>query len=187
MAQERARAGKGAAFRKVQCYHCRQTFDVGARAMTITCPKCFKRVQVQDVVVKEAQGLKRLQTCGKIIIERKGRVIADLVEAHEGIEVKGILQAAVVAGGPVVLRSKSKWKGDCRAPELHIDEGASIQSGFFEIAGAEASARLGLGPLPGVAGARAHALAVEEEADDGGVVADEAPEAEMGDEQEERA
>lgn len=150
MAQERPRAGKTSAFRTVQCYHCRRTFDVGARAMTITCPKCFKRVQVQDVVVKEAQGLKKLQTCGKVVVEKKGRVVADLVEAHEGIEVKGIIRAAVLSGGPVVLHPKSTWRGDCRAPSLHIEPGAVIERGFFTIANEDDTKRLELEPLPGV-------------------------------------
>jgi cytoskeletal protein CcmA (bactofilin family) len=150
MAQERPRAGKTSAFRTVQCYHCRRTFDVGARAMTITCPKCFKRVQVQDVIVNQAQGLTKLQTCGRIVIEKKGRVVADLVEAHEGIEVKGVIRAAVLSGGPVVLHPKSTWRGDCRAPALHIEPGAVIERGFFTIANEADTKRLDLEPLPGV-------------------------------------
>ncbi len=76
---------KAASARTVQCYHCRKAFGVGARAMTITCPKCFKRVQIQDIVVESAHGVTKLQTCGKVIVEKKGRVIADLGEAHDGI------------------------------------------------------------------------------------------------------
>lgn len=141
---------KNASARKVQCYHCRETFAVGARAMTMTCPKCFKRVQIQDVVIKNAHGVKKLQTCGKVVVEKKGRVIADLVEAHEGIEVRGILQAAVLSGGAVVLRAKAEWKGDCRAPSMLIEPGASIRGGFFQIADRSATKRLGIDPLPGV-------------------------------------
>ena len=29
-----------------------ETSDVGTRAMTMSCPKCFKRVQIQDVIIK---------------------------------------------------------------------------------------------------------------------------------------
>jgi hypothetical protein len=117
--------------------------------MTVSCPKCYKKLLVEDVVVKTAQGVTNLQTCGKIIIEKKGRVTATLVEAHKGIEVYGILESKVVSGGPVVIGDKGRWKGDCRAPSVEIAPGAKITSGYFEIAPAHLSEQFGLAPLPG--------------------------------------
>lgn len=141
---------KSGTLRKVQCYHCRVQFEISLRAMTVSCPKCFKKLLVEDVVVNTAQGVTKLQTCGKILIEKKGRVRGDLVEAHGGIEVRGVLEAKAVSGGPVVIRDKAKWRGDCRAPSLTVELGAQIIGGLFEIAGTEGAARFGLSELPGV-------------------------------------
>ena len=120
---------KGGTLREVQCYHCGAQFEISARAMTVSCPKCYKKLLVEDVVVKTAQGVTKLQTCGRIIIEKSGRVTAKLVEAHQGIEVHGIIEGKVLSGGPVVMGEKCRWKGDCRAPSLEIAQGARITGG----------------------------------------------------------
>ncbi len=121
------------ATKTVQCYHCGHRFDVSGRAMSTSCPGCYKPVVVQDVVVKGFQTIQKLQTCGRVLIKRRGRVVAGLIEAQEGIEVQGILNGNAISAGPVVIGSKAQWKGDCRAPSLEVKLGARIESGFFEI------------------------------------------------------
>lgn len=141
---------KGGTLKQVQCYHCRAQFEVSARAMTVSCPKCYKSLLVDDVTIKTAHGVTKLQTCGKLVVEKRGRVRAELVEAHGGIEVHGIIEGKVVSGGPIVVHEKAKWKGDCRAPTIRIAPGAKIERGFFEIGSGPAAEALGLPKLPGV-------------------------------------
>jgi hypothetical protein len=124
---------KPAPLRLVQCYHCRKRFEIGAQAMTIPCPGCHKTVTVDDVVVKTLKAVLKLQTCGRVVVQRKGRVTAQLVEAHGGVEVEGVMEANVLSGGHVLIRSKGSWKGDCRAPSIEIEPGGTVQSGFFVI------------------------------------------------------
>ncbi len=144
---------KAAGSKTVQCYHCRQQFDVGARAMTVACAKCGQRVIVHDLEVKNAQGVTKLRTCGKIIVERKGKIIAQLVEAHQGIEVHGTVDAKrVCVRGGVLMGAKATWRGDLRTERVHIETGAKIQGGRFEIATNASAADLGLEDLPGVEG-----------------------------------
>lgn len=101
--------------------------------MTVSCPSCAKSLRVDDVVVKNVQSVTRLQTCGRVIVQRKGRVIARLVEAHAGVEVLGAIEADVVSGRMVRIGPKATWKGDCRCPAVRIDAGASILGGRFEV------------------------------------------------------
>lgn len=101
--------------------------------MSTSCPKCNKPVIVQDVIVKGLKTTQKIQTCGRVIIKPRGRVIAGLVEAQQGVEVLGILNGNVISDGPVVIGPKARWKGDCRAPTLEVKLGARIESGFFEI------------------------------------------------------
>lgn len=119
--------------RMVQCYLCRRRFEVGAKAMTVSCPGCHKPLLVQDVVVKTLQAVKRLQTCGRITVQKKGRIIAELVEAHEGLDVRGVVQAKVVCGALVRLGPTARWRGDCHAPVVKIESGATIESGVFTV------------------------------------------------------
>jgi len=130
--------------RVVQCYHCRKRFQVGDQAMTIPCPSCHKAVTVDDVVVKTLKAVLKLQTCGRVVVQKKGRVTAQLVEAHRGVEVEGVMEANVLSGGPVLIRAKAQWKGDCRAPSVAIELGSTIQSGYFVVP----DDSLGLSDLP---------------------------------------
>lgn len=117
----------------VQCYLCRRRFEVGSKAMTVSCPGCHKPLLVQDVVVKTLQAVKKLQTCGRITVQKKGRIIAELVEAHEGLDVRGVIQANVICGAMVRLGPTAQWRGDCNAPAIRIDPGATIEGGLFTI------------------------------------------------------
>lgn len=119
--------------RLIQCYLCRHRFEVGPKAMTVSCPACHKPLLVQDVIVKTLQAVKRLQTCGSLRVEKKGRIIGDLVEAHGGIEVSGTLHAKVVKGSRVRILKTANWKGDCHAASVLIELGATVEGGLFNV------------------------------------------------------
>jgi predicted RNA-binding Zn-ribbon protein involved in translation (DUF1610 family) len=124
---------KAAPQRRVQCYHCRHRFDISSRAMSVPCPKCAKALIVEDVVINTAHNVRKIQTCGKVIIEKKGRVVAQSIEAHGGVEVEGVVEAKVLSGGPVRIGAKAQWKGDLAAPSLTAELGCRIERGFFTI------------------------------------------------------
>lgn len=119
--------------RMVQCYHCRHRFLVGGSAMTTSCPKCSRPLTVQDLIIKAIAAIQTIQTCGRIVVQSKGHVISRLVEAHEGVEVDGVLEANVLSGGPVRIGAKAVWKGNCSAPSLVLEPGCRIQGGYFKI------------------------------------------------------
>lgn len=115
------------------CYHCGHAFDIAARAMSSSCPKCSKPLNVQDVVVKTAHFVRKLQTCGRVIVEAKGQLNAAHIHAQLGIEVIGSIEGNVTCGGLVSIGPKAKWKGDCRAASLAVSNGATIARGFFQV------------------------------------------------------
>lgn len=119
--------------RTVQCYHCRHRFGVSPQTLTTVCPTCSKPLMVEDVVIKTAHSVRKIQTCGRLIVQKKGRVIAHSVEANGGVEVEGILEAKVTSGGRVKIGAKGQWRGDCSAPSLEVEAGGRIDGGFFEI------------------------------------------------------
>lgn len=124
---------KSTGLREVRCYHCGNRFEVSARAMTGSCPKCYGSLMLEDVVITNTKSYRRLQTCGRIVIQARGRVIADLVDAAEGIEVTGKLEVKAYRGGPVKIGPKALWKGDCAAPSLTIEPGGKIERSWFVI------------------------------------------------------
>lgn len=124
---------KAAPQRKVQCYHCRHRFEIPSRALSLSCPKCAKPLVIDDVIINNAHNVRKIQTCGKVIIEKKGRVVCQAVEAQGGIEVEGYLEAKVLSGGHVKIGAKAHWKGDCSAPSLEVELGGKIERGYFII------------------------------------------------------
>jgi len=101
--------------------------------MTLSCPKCAKALVLEDVIINTAHNVRKIQTCGRLVVEKKGRVVAQLVEAQGGVEVEGYLESKVVSGGPVVIRAKAQWKGDCSAPSLEVELGGRIERGYFVV------------------------------------------------------
>jgi cytoskeletal protein CcmA (bactofilin family) len=103
--------------------------------MSVSCPKCYKPVVIEDVVIKSAHAVRKVQTCGKVVVEAKGRLIAATIEASGGVEVLGILEGNVTTPGRVVIGGKASWKGDCRAASLKVELGAVVSRGYFVIGG----------------------------------------------------
>ena len=122
------------ATRQVRCYHCTEPIEVSESALSLSCPCCCKRIVIQDLVVSGTYAGTKVQTCGKVVVERKGDLSAASVQASGGVFVEGSLKASVRSLGPVVIGAKARWRGDCHAPRIEIEPGAAIEGGDFRIA-----------------------------------------------------
>lgn len=119
--------------RSVQCYHCRRAFTVPARAMSCSCPHCYKRVTIDDLVVSGNCWAARLQTCGFLTVERKGHLVASAIEARVGMQIDGYVEGDIASGGKVWLGPRARVKGGIAAPSIHIEQGATLDGGFFRV------------------------------------------------------
>jgi cytoskeletal protein CcmA (bactofilin family) len=122
--------------RTVQCYHCRQLFDVPPRAISISCPWCYRRVGLDDMDIRGVCWTSKIQTCGRIIIHPKASLVAPLVEASQGIEVHGSAEGILVSGSQIYIGPKARVKGEVRAPAMRVDKGGAIDGAFVQIAAA---------------------------------------------------
>lgn len=145
--------------RSVRCYLCEHAFDIPRDAITTSCPACFKRVVIEDIVVRHAQGNTVLGTCGRLIVQPRASVVARRIRAIEGVEMRGTLEAAVESDGAVKIGATGVWKGDCRARAIVVEAGATILGGHFAIGnaqpvsprlpgGSRATVRSGAAPSP---------------------------------------
>ena len=119
--------------RSVRCYHCGEALEVGGKTQSTSCPACNGRVIVQDVEVAVLTPVHEIQTCGRLVVTKKGSLIAKRVQALGGVEVLGRMDANVESGGPVHIAAGARWRGDCRAPTVTIDPGARIEGGCFAV------------------------------------------------------
>jgi cytoskeletal protein CcmA (bactofilin family) len=119
--------------RRVRCYHCRADFDVGSRAMTVSCPSCYRRVEVTDVDVRGMRFGGAVETCGRIAVAGRSRLSAKSLRSSLSVEIEGDVDTRLVAGPAVRLGAQASLKGDCEAEVLRVDEGARIAGGFFRV------------------------------------------------------
>jgi hypothetical protein len=122
--------------RTVQCYHCRQLFDVPPRAISISCPWCFKRVGLDDMDISGVCWTSKLQTCGRITIRPKSVLVAPLIEASQGIYVHGSAEGVLVSGSQIYIGPKARVKGEVRAPSIKVERGGTIDGAYVQITAA---------------------------------------------------
>jgi len=120
----------GAAMKRVFCTHCGQVMDVAVRAMSVFCRHCNKRLILEDFKIDSYYAVRDFATCGDVVIEKKGHVVAPIKAGN--LTVKGKVQGHVTARGQVEIKKTGWFKGDLEAPCLVVENGA-VLDGFVRI------------------------------------------------------
>ena len=116
--------------KKVVCTHCEAVSEAAQRAMSIFCPHCHKRVILEDFKIRSYHGVVEFATCGDIVVERRGFVVAPV--KVQNLTIKGKVHGRVSARGQVKVCKTGQLKGDVDAPTLVVESGATID-GFLRI------------------------------------------------------
>lgn len=120
----------GAAVKLVFCTHCACPTEVAVKAMSVFCPHCNKRLILEDFKIKSYYAVREFDTCGDVVVERKGHVVAPIKAGN--LTVKGKVQGHVTARGQVEIKKTGWFKGDLEAPCLVVECGA-VLDGFVRI------------------------------------------------------
>ncbi len=118
------------------CYHCGNSIKIPASAMTVTCPECYKQLNLEDISVRAMHWGGSLRTTGVVIIHKKARAVCNDVIASQGVRILGSLEASVRSAGPVYLGPNATVKGAINAPKLIVEPGAQLLGGPFRVPGA---------------------------------------------------
>ena len=116
--------------KRVVCTYCEVETEVAARAMSVFCPHCKKRLILEDFKVKSYHAVREFFTCGDVVVEKRGHVVA-VVKAGQ-ITIKGKVQGEVTSRGPATITKTGSLKGGLCAPALNIEKGATLD-GFLRI------------------------------------------------------
>ncbi len=120
--------------KEVVCTQCGRPSDVARRAMSVFCPHCKQRLVLEDFKIRTYYAVRDFSTCGDIVVERKGHVVAPIRVGN--LTVKGTVQGSVTARGKVLIGKTGSFKGDLCAPNLVIETGGSLD-GFVRIGESE--------------------------------------------------
>lgn len=116
--------------KQVACFHCGRPTEVGARAMSIPCPHCHKRLILQDYKISSYHGASELFTCGDIVVEKKGHVVAPIKAST--LTIQGKVQGNVDVRSRVTIAKTAWFRGDISAPNLIVESGAVLE-GYLRI------------------------------------------------------
>lgn len=109
----------------VRCVNCRGMMRVPVRALSVFCPHCQKRVELESLRITGSHPGRRLATCGDIVVEATGWLNAEVVATN--VMILGRVRGPVVASKYVEVGPKAQVIGDILAPKIVVREGAVIQ------------------------------------------------------------
>lgn len=115
----------------IVCLYCHKPQEVSRRAMQITCKHCYKSLKIEDIVVKAYEARRSIETCGVVVVEKKGNVVADRLLCG-GLIVRGKVKGAVTSRGTVLVGPDADLIGDVTAPTLAVGAGA-VLNGFYRV------------------------------------------------------
>jgi hypothetical protein len=115
----------------ILCLYCRQPLEVGRKALSVTCKFCHKPLKLEDVLIKQYEARRAIETCGIVTVEKKGNVVSDRIRCG-GLIVRGKVKATIHSHGPVLVGPEAEIKGDVTAPAMAVGAGA-ILDGKYEI------------------------------------------------------
>ena len=115
----------------IVCLHCEKSQEVSRRAMQITCKFCYKQLRIEDIVVKQYEARRGIETCGVVVVEKKGNVVADRILCG-GLIVRGKVKSTVTSRGTVLVGPEADLIGDVTAPTLAVGAGA-VLNGHYRI------------------------------------------------------
>jgi len=116
--------------REVLCHHCNRPIDVSVGAMTVNCRHCHRRVVLEDLKIKAYHAAVRVETAGRIEVQRKAHVVAEL--RGDSIDVLGKIKGNVTCVGPIHLGKKAETIGDISCRSMVVEAGATLE-GFVRI------------------------------------------------------
>lgn len=120
--------------KRVYCTHCDGIVAIGGRAMSVVCPHCNKRLEVGDVLVEKYRAVRKVATCGDIVVASRGHLIASV--KAENLTVTGKLRGDVIVRGRVAIESTGSVTGDVEAPLLRVESGGLL-NGVVRIGGGQ--------------------------------------------------
>lgn len=116
--------------KQIVCMYCDGPIEVSAKAMSIFCPHCHKRVVCEDYTIKSYHAVRNFATCGNVVIESKGHVVAPI--RASSLIVRGLVRGDILARKVIEIGSTGEVQGDVESPRLIIHDGAKL-SGTYKI------------------------------------------------------
>lgn len=115
----------------VICLYCAKSQDISRRAISVVCKHCGKHLKLEDIVIREYVAKRAIETCGVVVVERKGQVVADRVLCSN-VVVRGKMKSDIVCRESAFVGNEAEIRGDVSAQSLAVGAGAVLE-GYYRI------------------------------------------------------
>jgi hypothetical protein len=114
----------------IHCLYCHKPQEVSARAQSITCKFCYKRLNLKDEAVNKYEAKQRFETTGIVTVEKRGHIVVVDRIVCGGMIVRGKVKGTIKSSGPVLVGPEAEIKGDVTAPRLAVGAGAVLEGRY---------------------------------------------------------
>lgn len=111
--------------RIVRCFHCRGMMKVSTKALSVFCPHCQKRVNLEDMRIVGTHPGRALMTCGDILIEQTARLQVQVFGRN--VTIHGRVRGPVLASESIEVGPTGQVMGNLRARKIIVRDGAKIE------------------------------------------------------------
>jgi hypothetical protein len=114
----------------ITCLHCGKAISIARRALSVTCKYCHKPLRLEDMLFKDYQSRRSIETVGVVTIEKKANV--NVVERLlcGGAIIRGRIKGNITSRGPVLVGPDAEIKGNVSAPTLAVGAGAILEGRY---------------------------------------------------------
>ena len=114
----------------IHCIYCDKPQEVSAKAQSINCKFCNKRLTLKDESISIYTARRSVETVGIVTVEKRGHVVVTNRIICGGLIVRGKVKGTVESRGPVLVGPEAEIKGDVTAPSLAVGAGAILEGRF---------------------------------------------------------
>jgi cytoskeletal protein CcmA (bactofilin family) len=139
-----SRVNLGHPKRSLSCPHCGAAFEAARRAMSIRCPQCTQRLELQDAVLA-GRLAGTVSTLGHVRVTRRGRVRGRI--ECSSLAVEGSMNGQAEVRGPVRVDGRARLIGQLKADSITIAPGATINAHLEIGGGLVATSEVVAGPV----------------------------------------
>lgn len=114
---------------EIVCLYCAHRQQVGRRAMSVTCKACHKPLKLDDMTFNQYAARRSIDTCGAVVVEKKGQVVSDRVLCGD-LVARGRIKANIVCRGTMMVGPDAEIHGNVIAKVLAVGAGAVLEGHY---------------------------------------------------------
>ena len=118
--------------RIICCPNCSGSQEIPAAAQSVVCHHCNASIRATDQKITQYSATVSLETCGSVVIEKKGALVVQKRVVASELTLKGSLKGNTVVYDIAHIAAGAQMVGDLKTRVLRVDDGAAIK-GFIQV------------------------------------------------------